>query len=564
MTAVAYPSSQLQSERTIAIARVALAATSLFAVWLDPSEPRQFAGLTYLLHWIYLLYSAAMAVAVISWQDGDRVWLLPHAFDIVAFSIFQYLTLGPSSPFFVYFIFSMFCGAIRWGWRGTMATGAAVMLAYLGMARSISARFGAAEFELNQFVIRIAYLAMATGMLVYLGRYEARLRIEIERLARWPVAVSGDPQSDVRRVLDYGAHVLSAGQIVAVWEATEEPVMHEARWTPGAFSMQHWPPNQRVLHPDAEEELMNATFLCTGDVRNAKHILLASPSGALTRRPGMPIDPTFLARLQGSGLASAPLRSDSVNGRIFFADLGTPPTEALVLALLVAREIAASVDQIHAAHQRQELAAREERVRVARDLHDGVLQALTGVRLELRTLAATRETAPAVRERLDMLERALAMEQRGLRLFIEGLEPGGGSRARPAPSVAAALDAVRERIGLEWKMPVAVRVAQNLPALPSPLEEALPLMVHEAAVNALKHGRASRVSVDARIVTGHLRVLVTDDGCGFPFRGRRDHEALAASDPAPRSLLNRVAQLGGRLAVESAPTGARVEMVFSL
>jgi hypothetical protein len=195
--------------------------------------------------------------------------LLSHGIDIIAFSVFQYLSLGPSSPFFVYFIFSLFCGAIRWSWRGTLVTGAVAMAAYVGMAMSISNRFEQVEFEVNRFVIRIAYLAMATGMLVFLGRYEARLRSEIERLARWPVSLSGDPKAAVRRVLEYGARVMSAGQAVAVWEATEEPVIHEARWSAGAFVMQHWPPDQVVLRPEDQAELQNATFLCPGDVTAA-------------------------------------------------------------------------------------------------------------------------------------------------------------------------------------------------------------------------------------------------------------------------------------------------------
>src|SRR5947207_1264323 len=100
-----YPSSRTHAERTIASGRVVLAASSLFAIWMDPSEPARFAATTYALHWVYVTYASLLALGTWRWQVGRRLPLLTHIIDIVVFSVFQYLTLGPSSPFFVYFIF---------------------------------------------------------------------------------------------------------------------------------------------------------------------------------------------------------------------------------------------------------------------------------------------------------------------------------------------------------------------------------------------------------------------------------------------------------------------------
>src|SRR5947207_7443201 len=110
------------AERAIAFTRIALAAASLLAVWLDPSDPAQFAHLTYVLQTVYFGY--ALIVAVYVWFRGEGTWLPigTHATDVLASSIFQYITLGSSSPFFVYFIFALFCAAIRWGWKGTLRT----------------------------------------------------------------------------------------------------------------------------------------------------------------------------------------------------------------------------------------------------------------------------------------------------------------------------------------------------------------------------------------------------------------------------------------------------------
>jgi signal transduction histidine kinase len=560
---VVYPSSRVQSEQTIAFARVVLAATALFAVWLDPPSPPEYASLAYSLHWVYVIYASAMALWMVAWEGGDLLPILTHAGDIIVFSIFQYLTLGPSSPFFVYFVFSMFCGAIRWGWRGTLVTGVLVLLFYVSMAVSMNLRSPSMGFEVNRFVVRLAYLVVATGMLVYLGLYEARLRLEIERLARWPAPIADTPDAAVGRILEYGARLMHAGCVLAIWEAGDEPAVHEALWTPDGITIRTHAPG--ALPVVTDEALARSTFMCGGTARSARGIILPDTTGRLVRRRGVPVHPGILERLSGAGMATSPFRTDLTTGRVFFSDFGTPPTEAVPLTEVVAREIASSLDQLHSAQQRQELAAREERIRVARDLHDGVLQGLTGVRLELRAIAKMQAESPdSLRQQLVSLERALATEQRELRLFISGLEPGSAQRIDRTSTLALRLDSLRERLALEWKTPVTLRVSSRVVPMPGPIEEAIPLMVHEAAVNALKHAHPSRVSVDVESADGQVRISVIDDGHGFPFKGSFDHQTLAALDLGPRSLLDRLTALGGQLSIESSDTGSRVHMVLSL
>src|ERR1700687_3109747 len=176
-----YRSSRDQAERTIALARVGLAMSALFAVWLDPAEPARIVEITYALHLFYVAYSLIVAGFIWTRGPGSRRPFVTHAIDIVVFSVFQYLTLGPSSPFFVLFIFSLFCGAIRWGWRGTLSTAAIVVVGYLVLGSSISRTLGPSEFELSRFVIRVLYLGVAAGPPGSLGRGGGRRRRGIER-----------------------------------------------------------------------------------------------------------------------------------------------------------------------------------------------------------------------------------------------------------------------------------------------------------------------------------------------------------------------------------------------
>src|SRR5438552_1186714 len=130
-----------QTERTIAVARVALAGSGLFAIWLDPAEPARYVEATYTLHAIYVLYAIGLAAIVWSRPSTGRLPLITHLIDIVLFSVFQYLTLGPSSPFFVYFVFSLFCGTLRWQWRGTVGTAMLVLPSFVIMGVSMSRTF---------------------------------------------------------------------------------------------------------------------------------------------------------------------------------------------------------------------------------------------------------------------------------------------------------------------------------------------------------------------------------------------------------------------------------------
>src|SRR5262245_26977885 len=217
-----HPSSRLQAERTIAAGRVALAASSLFAAWLDPAEPIHFAQANYGLHFVFVTYTVLLAVGTWRWQGGTRLPIVTHVLDIVVFSSFQYFTFSPSSPFFMYFMFSMFCGAIRWGPRGTLVTGGVVIVTYVFLTASMSQALGPVQTELNRIIIRTVYLLVTAGMLVYLGRYEARLRSGIERLARWPVPAGKSTERALTEILEHGSGILGAQRALIVWEVAEE------------------------------------------------------------------------------------------------------------------------------------------------------------------------------------------------------------------------------------------------------------------------------------------------------------------------------------------------------
>jgi len=555
------PVPRVQVERVIGGARVALAASSLFAIWLDPAEPGRYAQLTYSLHAVYVVYSVALTLLM--WRR-DRVgsWpLVTQVADMAVASVFQYLTLGPSSPFFVYFVFALFSAALRWGARGTIRTAGVILIAFVVMGASLSRTLGPAEFELSRFIIRIAYLLVVASLLTYLAQHEERLRDEVRRLARWPLTIGSNFDRSVATVVEHSAGILRARRVIAVWERTEEPWIYEASWPFDGPSITRHGPDE--LEPIVPADLTHATFVLSGRPSDNAAIVV-SRLGVVSDWTGRPVHPRFDARLGTANLASAPFHNERLSGRVFFGGIPHAGAETMPLVEVVARELGASLEQLYSFQQSRAIAISEDRIRLARDLHDGVLQSLTGIRLEMQALAVHDSTTLPMlaRERLKDLERALADEQRALRSFISDLKPADNQR--DITSLSHRLQDLRRRIELQWRVQVSMRVALSGVDLSEIVDRSIPLIVHEAIVNALRHAQPSRVAVDVSAGKGLLAIAVEDDGRGFPFTGRRDHEALESSNSGPISLRERVSSLGGRLAIESRPTGSRVELSIPL
>ena len=235
-----------------------------------------------------------------------------------------------------------------------------------------------------------------------------------------------------------------------------------------------------------------------------------------------------------------------------------------VSALSGAREAAQEAERqslLVIAEQSRELAVRKARVRMSRDLHDGILQGLTGIRIEIHDIAGAASLPGGIHDRLLATERALAIEQRELRRLIEDLNPKAGTRAG-TETLDGSLRRKVARLSVEWKTPITVHVMPSDLSVPPPLEQAIGLMCQEATINALKHAHPTRVAISVAASDADVRLTVVDDGRGFPFSGRFDHDALVEEDIGPVTLRERASAMNGRLAVESGTRGSRVEITL--
>lgn len=234
----------------------------------------------------------------------------------------------------------------------------------------------------------------------------------------------------------------------------------------------------------------------------------------------------------------------SLGGLLGLMVLTTP------LVLLLTRRLARGARERESLLRAAVRASDAERLRIARDLHDGVVQDLAGSSYALSTVAARPAVDAGVREELDAVGRSLRTSMRSLRSLLVEIYPpdlhAGGLAAAlhdvvaplAAAGVAVDVDVSGETSASEDAVALVWRVAQ------------------EGVRNAAHHADATRVSLTVHREDGQLVLEIVDDGRGFdpavaPTEG---HFGL-------RTLRSLVRESGGTLEVESAPgEGTTVRM----
>ena len=548
---------RLRAERVIAAGRVLLAAGSLFAIWWEPSEPAKHAPTAYSLLVGYLGYSLAVALlvsrAVGSWV---RPGLVTHVVDLVFFSVFMYFTSGPASPFFVYFVFALVCATLRWQWRGALWTAAACLGAFAGFGYYFAQVLEDPSFESTQFILRGLYMAVVAGLLAYLGRYEQRTRQEMSALAAWPALSPAAGEPLYRPLLEHVARTLEAPRLALFWSRTDG--VRPALLQLAGGTCAHVPAPAGLEEGLTAPDLDGESFLVPASHRRGAAPVLVHRGESLVPWPGTPFPPA-VAELVGPGpVLSVPWRGQLAAGRLFVAGKRYMDVDDLLLAEVVVELMGARIEAALHLERTREAAAAEERVRLARDLHDGVLQSFTGI--GLRVAAVRRQLGDEngeVHERLADLQRLLAAEQRDLRFVIQDLEPP--AQAGVDSSLESRLAELVQRVENEWPLDVVLDAGRLDEELPEELAREAYFLVREALLNAARHGRASRVELRlAREAESGLLLSIRDDGCGFPIHGEFDLAALAALEAGPRSLRERVAARGGDLRLDSGPKGSAI------
>jgi signal transduction histidine kinase len=205
----------------------------------------------------------------------------------------------------------------------------------------------------------------------------------------------------------------------------------------------------------------------------------------------------------------------------------------------------------------QREAVLEERTRIAREFHDTLEQELAAITIQLETVAAQFDQAPRVARQ--MLELARNMTRRSLfeaRRSVWDLR----SHLLENSDLATALTEVAKLMAHSSRVQIAVQTSGLPRKLPPQMENNLLRVAQEALANALKHARATRITVHLDYQPAKVSLRVNDDGIGF------DAANSSLSYSGHFGLLDmseRAEKMGGRYAMISAPgqgTEIRVEV----
>lgn len=212
------------------------------------------------------------------------------------------------------------------------------------------------------------------------------------------------------------------------------------------------------------------------------------------------------------------------------------------LAHAIAQQAAIAIENARLYAQAQELAALEERQRLARELHDSVTQALFGINVAAHTARAQLQRDPEkALESIDYLRTLAQGGMAEMRALLFELRP----ESLESEGLVVAIQKQTQALVARHEIPIDLTLCDE-PATSLPVKEALYRITQEALNNTFKHARPTSVSVTL-VCAGDAVVLEVEDiGGGF------DANADYPGHLGLRTMAERAARLGGTLKIESA------------
>jgi signal transduction histidine kinase len=509
--------------------------------------------------------SAYLIVALIVTQLErllrKRGWHLPLAFDLLALGFLMYISPSTVPVWFPY-MFLCYAAGIRWGFSLTMPLAGALSLVLVLLT--------AVKGEIHWMRV-FAWLGITVGTfaggagLAFLGDINRRFAAQIEFFSRISSTMQVDQglAESLRLFLDELAISFTVEEALLLYRDTDlERIFlwrlksgESERLVPESMPLSR---TDGFLLDDLDATICwnSLTGQCAGfgwDRRNGR--LLKN----LPRLPG-PAQQEFKVR---SFMTVAFEQGGQATGRLFLLN-GRKPFQKEDLAWLerIATHIGPALENIFLLRHLRARAIEAERSRIARDLHDGILQTLLSIEIQLDVL---RRRVPATPDQavagLTTLQQTVKNEGAELRQIVTDLRP---LRVQSADLVDL-MRGFAERYRNESTVALDLLIDSAQLRAPDRVCREIFQIYREALNNIKKHAKASHVVVKLSQDDSRLVLVVDDNGEGFSFAGRFTADELDRLRLGPISIKERTRTVGGVLTVESNPGhGARLTIEVPL
>jgi signal transduction histidine kinase len=544
-------------ERQIVYARPIFILLALLALLEQPASFAARRSASFLV--AYLL--VALLVTQVERLLRSRRWHLPLVCDLLALGLFMYVSPSTVPVWFPY-MFLCYAAGIRWGLTATLPLAGALSLVLVLLT--------AGKGELDWMRV-VSWLGLTTGTfaggagLAFLGDLNRHFAAEIEFLSRISATMQVDQglAESLRLFLEELATTFKAEEALLLYRDTDLERIFLWRLKVGD--------SERLVPESMPLSRTDGFLLDDMDATLCWNSLGGPGSGfGWDRRDGRKIK--NLPRLPGPAQQEFKIRSlmtvafeqgGQATGRLFVLN-GRSSFHKKDLAWLedIASHIAPALENIFLLRHLRARAIEAERSRIARDLHDGILQTLLSIEIQLDVLRRRVPTAPdhAVTS-LTNLQQTVRNEGAELRQTVTDLRP---LRVQSADLVDL-MRGFAERYRNESTVALDLLIDSTQLRAPDRVCREIFQIYREALNNIKKHAKASHVVVKLSQDDSRLVLVVDDNGEGFSFAGKFTGDELDRLRLGPISIKERARTVGGVLTVESNPGhGARLTIEVPL
>lgn len=525
------------------------------AAWHAPNTATMLAA-------VYSLFAAGVLQALATRDPvGPTFGVLVQAADLGAAAAMVVASNGQLAHFLPLFV--LVGAAFRYGKTHSIVSG--LVLAGAILLEAHPAFLASEVTSARQHLLTLgAYTVIVSVLVGHLAQREAGARTESQATGRLfeSIRIDAGPVASLRAVLRALQSMFGARQALVAVRDTQADVwfLWRSRAATGpsgpAFEPIERGWRRRYWFPIPVE--VDACLLGSGSDR-------PRPVGVDVRGHRV----SYLGECPTAFLEAHPARQVFVlpqlsvgrfQARLFLLDPSVSgPVSQLHLLQSAARRVTPVVHNLFLDRQLRVRLQENERARVARELHDGVIQALIGLEMRLDVARRRIHTAPdAAVEDVTEVQRHLRGQVVDVRTLMQQLRPPELDCRRLVEFLSETTERFRSSTGIQ---------ARFLPGLeqmtlPSRVCREMARIVDEALVNVRKHSGARSVAVRLRADEDAWTLSIEDDGQGFNFAGRMSQGDLDARGLGPVVIKERAQALGGSVAIESRPgQGARIDVM---